>query len=170
MTKRRRGPRAQWLASARRGGATRGRAGRRRPGGGTGPGCVAWMCVCRDGCMRACVCVGTYPNQTHPATHYPPSCLLLRPSTSCIHYTLQVDESGRTRLYCVPYSEHSSFPELQAYVRALKPKCVRALGMRFCIARNLLTWHGGWFHVLLYMCVCLLLSSNPSECVRAYPY
>jgi hypothetical protein len=29
---------------------------------------------------------------------------------------------GNTRLYMVPYSEHSSFPELQAFVKAVQPR------------------------------------------------
>ena len=42
----------------------------------------------------------------------------------------KVDDAGTTRLYCVPYSEHSSFAELQAYVRALKPRYVhRVVGL-----------------------------------------
>ena len=34
------------------------------------------------------------------------------------------DNGGTTRIYGVPYSEHSSYPELQALVAALRPRAV----------------------------------------------
>ena len=34
------------------------------------------------------------------------------------------DNGGATRIYAVPYSEHSSFPELQALVAALRPRAM----------------------------------------------
>eukprot|EP01051_Picozoa_sp_SAG22_P012319 SAG22_NODE_1269_length_4943_cov_2.834434_1_plen_905_part_00 len=39
-----------------------------------------------------------------------------------LHYRPWVENGGRTRLYQVPYSEHSSWPELRAFVAAVRPR------------------------------------------------